>query len=542
MSRRALLLVGLALATALALALRLPALNRRPMHVDEAVHAHKFDTLWQTGRYEYDLNEYHGPTIYYAALPLAWLSGARTLAGLDAATFRLVAVVFGAALVPLLLLVADGLGRAATVIAAILTALSTALVFYSRYYIQETLLVCFTLLVLGSAWRFVSTRRAGWLVLAGAGLGLMHATKETCVIALGCMVLALGLTRLWPPRRAREQWPNPDETQDCKGTAPRDRFRGAPGSAAPLRPGVILLALFVASLVSAALFSGFLTNPRGPLDSVRAFATYFQRAGEGGLHEHPWYYYLHILTFWRAGAGPIWSEGVIVALALVGAVFAWRRRPSGDTDPRLMRFMAVYGVLLTVGYSAIPYKTPWCLLSMLHVMVLLAGFGITALWHCVHRAGLRVALGAVFALACLHLGWQTWRANSVKYCNSGRNPYVYAQTLYAAEDLAKQLQAVAHASPHGSDILVKVVVENCWPLPWYLRAFNRVGYWSDVPVDPDADVILASARVQATLEPRLRDTYEVSHCGLRADERLLVYVRRALWQAYIARAHETPVR
>jgi len=70
--RRTVVFVGLLLATGcLALALRLPRLNLRPMHVDEAVHAVKFDTLWRTGLYKYDLNEYHGPTLYYATLPAA---------------------------------------------------------------------------------------------------------------------------------------------------------------------------------------------------------------------------------------------------------------------------------------------------------------------------------------------------------------------------------------------------------------------------------------------------------------------------------------
>jgi uncharacterized protein (TIGR03663 family) len=187
------------------LALRLPRLERRPMHGDEAVHAVKFDGLWQTGEYVYDPEEYHGPALYYATLPIVWLGGARTLAETTEATFRLVPVLFGVGLILLLLLVADGLGRGATLAAGALTALSPVLVFYSRYYIQEMLLAFFAFAVIGCGWRYVQSRRIVWAVLAGVGVGLMHATKETCIISYGGMLTALVLTVAWAGR-GRSAW------------------------------------------------------------------------------------------------------------------------------------------------------------------------------------------------------------------------------------------------------------------------------------------------------------------------------------------------
>jgi predicted membrane-bound mannosyltransferase len=48
----------------------------RPVHTDEAVHSIKFKGLWEDGKYRYDPDEYHGPTLYYATLPL-WPVGER---------------------------------------------------------------------------------------------------------------------------------------------------------------------------------------------------------------------------------------------------------------------------------------------------------------------------------------------------------------------------------------------------------------------------------------------------------------------------------
>jgi uncharacterized protein (TIGR03663 family) len=489
------LISGVLVLAGLALAMRLPQLDLRPMHVDEAVHADKLNTLWQTGRYNYDLNEYHGPTLYYLTLPAVWLSGARDFADLQASTLRVVPLVFGVGLILLLLLVADGLGRGATLCAAVLTAISPAFSYYSRYYIQEMLLVFFTFLVIAAGWRYVQTRRLGWALLAGAGVGLMHATKETCVIALGAMVVAA----------------------IASGVSVRRL---------PLRH--LGVAALTAVLVSVILFSGFFTNLVGPLDSLRAFGTYFQRAGESGVHEHPWYYYLHILTFWQAGAGPIWSEGLILALCLVGVATAIR-----SARASLVRCLALYTVLVTAVYSAIPYKTPWCILSALQAMTLLAGVGAVTLIQAFRHPVAKAAIAGLLLVAGLQLGRQAWRANSAKFCDNERNPYVYAQTLYSVVDLAHELDHLAEVYPQGHHLLIKVMVDNCWPLPWYLRRFDRVGYWDTVPDDPDADVILASSKLQSILAARLKGKYQTNERGLRRDERLTVYIEQNLWNTFV---------
>ena len=510
MNRTAVFVICILGIAATALALRLPRLNLRPMHADEAVHAIKFDTLWHTGRYEYDPQDYHGPTLYYFALPSVWLCRAADLADTDAATFRIVPVVFGVGLILLLLLVADGVGRSATVLAGVLTALSPALTYYSRYYIQETLLVFFTFLAIATSWRYVHTRRAGWALLTGASLGLMLATKETSVIALAGMAVAAAGAALWS-RRGNAAAPR----------APR------------FRPAIIAAAIVTAVAVSFLLLSGFLSNCGGIIDALRAVTTYSTRAGSAQLHEHPWYYYLQILTFWRAGAGPIWSEGLVVALSLVGLYAALRGQvPTGVSAP-LTRFLALYTVLMIVIYSAIPYKTPWCILSFLHGMILLAGVGAVVLLHAARLRAGRVALAAVLLVAAAHLGWQAQRANSDTFCNSERNPYVYAQTLRDTVELTRQLDDLAQVHRDGHHLLIHVIVENCWPLPWYLRGFTRVGYWETVPEAPDADVVLATSKLGADLDSRLKDTYEISHRGLRRDERLLVYVRKDLWDALL---------
>ena len=155
-----------AVALTAGLALRLARLDVRPMHHDEANQAVKFGALLERGDYRYDTHDHHGPTLYYLTLPFAWLRGQATLAALDEWTLRGVPAAFGAATILLLPLVAADIGRTAVVAAALLMALSPAMVFYSRMYIQESMFACFTLAFAIAVGRAMTERGWRWPVTA----------------------------------------------------------------------------------------------------------------------------------------------------------------------------------------------------------------------------------------------------------------------------------------------------------------------------------------------------------------------------------------
>src|ERR1041384_8876069 len=95
----------LAIVAAIAWWLRTHELDRRPMHADEANQAVKLGELLETGHYAFDPRDHHGPTLYYAAVPVAWLRGEYTLATLSETSLRLVPAIAGTAAVILLGLV-----------------------------------------------------------------------------------------------------------------------------------------------------------------------------------------------------------------------------------------------------------------------------------------------------------------------------------------------------------------------------------------------------------------------------------------------------
>jgi len=569
------------LAASLGAWLRLARLDNRPMHCDEANQAVKFGRLLEDQTYVYDPHEHHGPSLNYLTLPVIRLLGHRRLAELSEAHLRLVPALFGIALVALACLLASELGYLATAAAAGLTALSPAFVFYSRYYIHEMLLVVFTFGALAALCGFARAaaacsarwqegRGVGWWLCCGpwaVGFGLcvamMHASKETCVIALGAMLPA-AVFLFWRARAPGVSHTDSSSSAGPAATAVSTPNKAATGGAVAWRctvgkaqRGRILLAAVLALVVgvgfSAVLFSSFGRNPRGVLDSYTTYFYYLGRAsGEGstGRHVQAWDYYFRILfgpqqgdaVWWPDGVAPpdrvakwpllahlatwplYWPELPIAVLALLGLVAAvWGRGLPAARRPAA-RFLSLYTLLMIGVYSAMPYKTPWCALSFLHGMILLAGIGTSALWvgftrpaagrsalaawaspagaWWVHLWRWTCRLAAVLLLAgsVCWLGWQTW-ITSFRAYEDPASPFVYSHTTSEVLELVERVEQIAAAQPEGRGTYIQVVCpdHDYWPLPWYLRRFERVA-WSDRPPEgPPAPLIITQPELRGAL-------------------------------------------
>jgi uncharacterized protein (TIGR03663 family) len=506
-----------AIALAAGLPLRFARLDVRPMHHDEANQAVKFGALLERGEYRYNAYDHHGPTLYYLTLPAAWLRGQGTLASLDECTLRGVTAMFGAATILLVPLFSSGIGRTAVAASAVLMAFSPAMVFYSRMFIQESLFACFTVAFMIAVGRLMTGGGLAWSTLAGIAAGLAIATKETSVIVLPSALAACALA-LWslgpnlPPHRLAGR-----------------RWRLA-----------ALLSLASAATVAALFYSSFLTEPGGLVEPFRGAGTYLDRALTPASHVHPWHYYLGLIAYTSSG-GVRWSEGLVIVLAIVGALTAWRRpEPPQHSSPRRAfwaRYLTCYVAVTAAIFSAIPYKTPWNLLPFYVAAIVLAGVGFSQLLHATTSRALAAVLIAACLAASVHLAWQAWRA-SVTYAADPRNPYVYAQTVPDAVRMATRIRELAALHPHGARMQVSVIASayEQWPLPWYLRTMPNVGYWT-APGDPlamQAPVIVASTEHSAVFDA-LEERYVSEFFGLRPEVLLVLYVDRGLWERFLAK-------
>jgi predicted membrane-bound mannosyltransferase len=199
-------------------------------------------------------------------------------------------------------------------------------------------------------------------------------------------------------------------------------------------------------------------------------------------------------------------------------------------------------------YFALPYKTPWCALGILHGTILLAGIGGVVLFRSAPGRMAKSLVLVFLAAAASHLGWQAWRASFVEF-DDPRVPYVYAHTTRDLLDLVGQIDRIAEAHADGKSIHIQVVCakDDYWPLPWYLREYSRVGWYSQAPTGAPAPVVVSHSAMEPLIQdffyerqpPGKRHLYvpvgppeEDRDWRLRPDVTLRVYVRLDLWNAY----------
>lgn len=504
------------------------------MHTDEAVHAEKFGILLETGEYEYNPHEYHGPLIYYSALPFARATGAKTLADLpDERPLRLPIVIYSALLAGAVVLCGQALGRTDALYAGILFAVSPAFAFYGKYFIQEVPFVFFCFVALACAWQMLQTAQWRWAIATGLATGCAIALKETWVMIMGSAALTALLLHL----------------TTSSGATPRpiDWKKYTP---------LALLTILLSLLTGIFILSNFFQNPAAIWHTFSAIGGYINRGISGdsstfgaGIHDHPWYYYFQLLT-WPKVEGPwVWTEGITYLLGIIGLISTIRR---WTDEPRPWHAIAILTLLLTAFYSAIPYKTPWNVLPMFTGWTLLAGHGASVILHTSIALTSRISRHPITRHATCALIWplllawpawlsmQTYRATITRSADT-RNPYAYSPTSPNLLRLANRAHQLAAHTPDGKQMLIQIISpeNDYWPLPWYLRHFTRIGYYNDpAQAHPGAAMIIMTHTTDPDADPpqspqgigqRMQEFY-----GLRPDVLLNVYIQQDLWDAFMA--------
>ncbi|MGB9864279.1 MAG: flippase activity-associated protein Agl23 [Candidatus Saccharicenans sp.] len=503
------------------LCLRLYQLDLRPMHHDEANQAYKFGELLEKGEYRYDPADHHGPTLYYFSLPFAWLSGQKTYASLTENTLRRVTVFFGLLTVLFLLAAGKNLSNSEKLWASLFLALSPPLVYFNRFYIQESLLVAFGLLFVFCMWRFAQKPDYREATCLGISAGLLYATKETSVIIFAAAAVALLSVWMW-------SWVKDRSSRKSGSPKKKLDFSWVKKS---LRP--ICLALIVFAGISFLFYSSFFKYPQGFPESFRAFSGYFKKAIQPSGHEHPFGYYFSLLLYKKGGANsPVFSEIPFLLLALYGLILSllkMRRR----FQENFRAYIALFSLLIALTFSAIRYKTPWNMLFSYAGFLILAAVGIVHLLGLIKIRQVKIILaGALLFWA----GWQTYLVNFY-FHSYPDNPYVYAQTSPDFMRLIARVEELSLVSEEGKNIFIRVIAppEETWPLPWYLRKYTRVGYWTGndkVEALEPAQIIIISAREAARRSEQELQSYLSQYYSLRPDALLVLLIRQDLWQEY----------
>lgn len=473
----------------LGVALRFYGLELKPMHHDEGVNGFFLTNLVRQGVYRYDPTNYHGPTLYYLALPLVKFFGLGTFA------VRFLTALFGVGIIWLILSLRRYIGTIGALAAAALLAVSPGAVYYSRYFIHETLFVFFTLGIVVASLLYYETRRTLYAMLAAASAALLFATKETAFVSVGTLILAWVVAWRWTSsefnlgKHARSLFgfQSRRRLRDKRRVKPVKNGAADFGSLLDILGGrdrAVLLANYAVALfilLNVLLYSSFLTNwpgVSGALEAMKVWA----KTGTSEFHGKPFDTYLKWL---------VQEEAPILLLATAGSLLALLGREIN----RFAVFAGAWAFGILLAYSLIPYKTPWLALSFIVPMAIIGGYAMQTLsglsWGAWKAP--KLALAAT-GLALTVLTYQSFVLNFREYDND-QYPYVYTHSNRELLNLVGEVERLG-ALAGKTQIGVNVASPVYWPLPWYFRDNPRVGFAGKVSstYDPN-DVPLVLARV-----------------------------------------------
>jgi uncharacterized protein (TIGR03663 family) len=512
---------------AVAALLRLWALEINPLHHDEGVNGWFLTNLVRAGVYEYNPENYHGPTLYYFTLVPAFIQERVLGTGMSTFMLRMVTALFGIGIIWLVLKLRRYTGTFGALAAAALIAVSPGAVYQSRYFIHETLFVFFTVGIVVAVLRYYETTYATYLMLAFASAALLFATKETAFISTAVLALAWGVAWGWMRVARRFGWTREADTRESASAAAATgktgkrkrasqtgatnalaRFGGASHVALWLVGGV---AVFV--LINVIFYSSFFKYPHGVRGAIESLQIWTKTGNKD--HTKPIDTYLNWLQQ---------EEAPIYVLALLGAVWSLLGARS-----RFAIFAGAWAFGLLLAYSLVPYKTPWLALNFVVPMAIAGGFAANEIYvrwgEAKARRAVALALVSVAVAVCTY---QTIQLNFLHY-DDDSYPYVYAHTRREYLQLVREVEKLARRAGTGKQTGIAIASTDYWPSPWYFREYKGIGYHSDVRAYTEPIVIGKEAQ-QPALETTLAATHaRVGHLyALRPGVNLVLYARRDL--------------
>lgn len=492
------------LAIGAAIFLRFYLLEIKPLHHDEGVNAHFLLNLAQSGKYAYDPTNYHGPTLYY----FSWLS--LKLFGESEFALRAYPAICGVLTVVLMWGLRRGLGFVGTPVAAWSLALSPGLVYYSRDFIHESSFGFFTVGIIVCAYNF----RDNYLWLLPVFLGLLFATKETAIHTVAVLVMAVICAAIWYGLKT------------ILTTSERDFSFVQWYRRSPLSWQYFFYVVVVFLIINLVFYSSFFTNRKGVLDAFRSVFMWTGRGFTEHVHDHVFTYYLGILVKLELP--------LIIAAVLGIGITLWRGSKFG-------LFLMAWACGMVIGYSRVPYKTPWLMVSMLIALAVFSGYVAQEVFSVLRFTAPQIAFIVLLIAIAVPIAKTSWQVNRYKYEDNENTTgyfaefgkqrnftaytdtqygYVYAQT---DKDLLNLVQEVYRVKPQS----IYYSTPDYWPLPWYFRKQQIAGYGSEVPENAQGDVLIAADDQREEAEKKLQGKYRSKEYVLRPGVNLVLYVKEA---------------
>ncbi len=461
-------------------------LERKPMHHDEGVNHHFVDRFLGGEGYAYNPENFHGPLLYEIAFPVV------ALLGDDEVVLRSMPALAGLCAVVALLAAAPLVGPVGALFGAGVIAVAAPDVYFSRTFIHEVYLSLFLVATVLFFLRFLRDARprdlhGTLLALVGA-----FAIKETTAIAL----LGMGAGFVAARFAGRES---------SSGVA-----FAVPVGRISLRRA--LDALGIALIVWILTFTTFGTNPRGIADFFVAYVPWLKTGVSDTGHVKSAIYFPRLLLYYY------WPLLVAAAPALVDLA----RNRRGDS----IFFLTFFAVQLAV-YSAIPYKTPWCVMPIAVPLVFLAAIGVETAWRWAEPSlAARICVAAAMPAMLVAIGSWSWTVNFERF-DDDREPIVYVQTMRRYLDM---IAPIEHAVKIDQGLLTEIlIVDYQSPTKYYLRAYRNKTYFANAPdMAVTQPIVIASKAYAEGTREKLTSPYVESRYPVWPGMELVLFIREDL--------------
>ena len=552
---------------------RFDQLALKPLHHDEGVNGWFILRILDEHIYKYNPKNYHGPLLYFfntlSVLISQLFTGRRTVEAL-----RFAPALFGTLAIPAVSLFRRQLGWPGVLIAAAYIAVAPVEVYFSRTAIHEIYNFVFNLTFVGGVAAWAAWGRRRHIVLAGASLAALFATKETTIITVAAVIPAL-LLALFFGRGDAMLGVTPPSLNSPWGTRAKEvaRFIQA---VLRLHRRALIAAGIAFFIVWVLLFSSLFTYPRG----LGAFFEAFFRWGETGVkgrgHEKAWsYFFTHLL--W-----PYYRPLLIVGIP--GLIWSTIRRD------RLAIFCLVWFGLALAAYSTVPYKTPWCVLSFSGPLFLGVGLfvreSVDVMANAVSHMRRVVALGLLLIPLLLLIPYgfpvlgdlrarlmppptrgsdlhaaadsiprfigrifipsrDSWTINFKEYDVKG-HPFIYVQNVREYLDLINDIHGLIDAAQLEGDKkkprILMIDAKN--PMRWYLQKTGTQTWRKELNdkvkkmLPNDVDIVVVSSKKSREVQKLLGKGFLKRRYHERPGRKIDMFIRRSLWEKYVKIARE----
>ncbi len=456
--------------------IRFDQIGIKPFHHDETINYWFVLDMWKSGFYKYDPSNYHGPFLFYI---FQWAEGIFP-GGIN--TFRLVTVLFSVmTLIHLFKWFYQRFGLSRVWLLGLL--LSPGYLFFSRSAIHETPFVFFSALMMTSFIDFIYFKKQAGFRFFLIGLLGSALLKETFVFNLiGAAIILINKLFL----------ASASEKEFFKASLLKFKF--------DLVLFFILFWLF---------FTGFGANAQGFFDFFKAFMPWFKTSVSGG-HEKPIYYFL--ILFFK-------NEPATIAML---ALSIWGLFKAGSEG--LVRWVSFWSLFIFTIYSLIPYKTPWCLISI-QVPLWISGAVVLV------NLSNRYRKWVTFVLLLLSIK-QVYFFNDLNFEHpTQKHDYVYVQTHLDAKVFAESLILQVQKNPSLARAKVQWGTAESWPFPSWLNLFvNQKSALAPEFLESDFDLLLVDFDKRLEVEKKLKGHFLKKEFNVRdARQKAVAYFKKGVF-------------